>query len=315
MIDLSLDDEAREIVTAAAELLAKAAPIERLRHPDGELALSGVLAEWGWFAMGAAADEGGLGLGMGAQVSAWVEAGRRLASPSLVATALAACCGPVGLRPAMQAGSARAAFAIADGAGSVFALDRSDAAILVRLDGKLLHFHQAADFTGTLVEPFDETVPTELGRLDAPPLFSNTEGDRAALLIAALLAGNADGAATLAIDYACVREQFGQPIGSFQAVKHRCVDMGVAAFAAQAQVLLAAATLAEDAPGAQLELAAAVMQSRRAARANGQGAIQVHGGMGFTAECHAHRFFKRAHVLMRLLGDEERYAMRLLTTN
>ena len=89
-------------------------------------------------------------------------------------------------------------------------------------------------------------------------------------------------------------------------------DMGVAAFAAEAQVILAAATLAEDASAARLELAGAAVQAIKAARANGTGAIQVHGGMGFTAECHAHRLLKRGHVITRLIGGERRFAETLL---
>ena len=111
-----------------------------------------------------------------------------------------------------------------------------------------------------------------------------------------------------------MREQFGQPIGAFQAIKHRCADMGVAAFAASAQVTMAAACLAEHAPQTPTELAAAVRIAVKSAQANAAAAIQVHGGMGFTAECDAHRYLKRAHVLARLLGDPRRTAAALLAS-
>ena len=90
--------------------------------------------------------------------------------------------------------------------------------------------------------------------------------------------------------------------------------MGVAAFAATAQVTMAAACLAENAPQGSTELAAAVRIAVRSAQANAAAVIQVHGGMGFTAECDAHRFFKRAHVLTRLLGDPRRISAALLAS-
>lgn len=313
MIDLSLDENAQEVVAAAADLIDKAAPLDRLRPAGGDEALFAVLAEWGWFGMGVPADEGGFGLGLGEQALVWTAAGQRLVAPSVLATALVARFGPEAARAGMRSGASRAAFAVFDGRGGWYAIEPERAELLVAVDGERLQFHAAADFTGAAVEPFDEALSVRHGRFASAPLSSAQDGGVALLLISALMAGAAAGAAALAIDCAGTREQFGRPIGAFQAVKHRCADMGIAGFAAEAQVALAAASLDEGAPGASLHLAAAAIQARKAARANGQGVIQVHGGMGFTEECHAHRFFKRAHLLGMILGNADPLIERLLT--
>ncbi|HMO68764.1 MAG TPA: acyl-CoA dehydrogenase family protein, partial [Novosphingobium sp.] len=238
--------------------------------------------------------------------------GRHLLAPGLLAPALAARFGPEDLRAGFQAGPDRAAFVIGGGTGQSHALELEGAAILVGIEAQALSFHRPEAFVGQPVEPLDEALPTCRGALSGPMLASADDGGMAALLVAALLAGTAAAAADLAIAHATTREQFGQPIGAFQAVKHRCADMGVAAFAAEAQVALAAAAIDDGVEEAPLELAAAMVQAADAALANGRGAIQVHGGMGFTDECHAHRFFKRAHMLRQLLGPRLGQAGRLL---
>ena len=314
MIDLSLDEGQQEIVTSAADFLREAAPVSRLRAPGADTALHRALAEWGWFHVGAAEADGGLGLGPVEEALLYVEAGRQLVAPSVLATALAAALGPDDLREAMRTGAARAIFALPAGADAVLALEREGAALIVVPGEADVRFFRASDFGGERVEGFDEALSTERGRIAAPALLTVEASARATLLLAALLAGNAAGAAESAIAYAKVREQFGQPIGAFQAIKHRCADMGVAAFAASAQVTMAAACLAEHAPQTPTELAAAVRIAVKSAQANAAAAIQVHGGMGFTAECDAHRYLKRAHVLARLLGDPRRTAAALLAS-
>lgn len=312
MIDLSLDGDAAELATAVTDLLKKAAPLGRFRNAESENQLAGTLAQFGWFAMAASSDSGGLGIGLVEQALIHVEAGRHLVSPSTLAALLAAQFGPVEMRRDLLAGAAGAAFVIAADSGGIFAVDPRSAALLVSVDGPELRFYSSADFRGQAIDGLDESLETQKGGFIADPVAVAHEGARATLLLTAMLTGTASGAAQIAIEYAKVREQFGQPIGAFQAVKHRCADMGVAAFAAEAQVVLAAAALTEGAPSARLELAGAAVQAIKAARTNGAGAIQVHGGMGFTAECNAHRYLKRGHVITRLIGDERAFTGALL---
>lgn len=115
------------------------------------------------------------------------------------------------------------------------------------------------------------------------------------VLTAALQLGVALAAGELATAYAKEREQFGRPIGGFQAVKHLCADMLVKAEVARAAVYAAACALdgaSDDDPA--VAASAAKVVAGDAALANGRYGIQVHGGMGFTWEVHAQRYWKRA---------------------
>jgi alkylation response protein AidB-like acyl-CoA dehydrogenase len=137
-----------------------------------------------------------------------------------------------------------------------------------------------------------------------------------ALLTAALQVGHAAETLDLAVAYAKDRHQFGKPIGSFQAVKHMCADMLVRAEVARASVH-AAACLADDADVVATEALAAGCAPRtfleravrgakvladEAALGNARGAIQVHGGMGFTWEVPLHLHLKRSRVLSTTFG-------------
>jgi alkylation response protein AidB-like acyl-CoA dehydrogenase len=107
----------------------------------------------------------------------------------------------------------------------------------------------------------------------------------------------------MSVDYAKTRVQFGRPIGSFQAIKHKLADMFVAVESARSASYYAAFTAAHD--EAELPAAAALAKAfcsdvyfRVAAEC-----IQIHGGVGFTWEHDAHLFFKRAKSSETLFGD------------
>lgn len=121
--------------------------------------------------------------------------------------------------------------------------------------------------------------------------------------LAAEQVGGAQRCLEMAVDYAKVRKQFGKPIGSFQAIRHKCADIlldvesarGAAYYAAQC-----AAALSDELPAAaSLAKACSSEAYARAAAAN----IQIHGGIGFTWEHPAHLYFKRAKSSGHLLGD------------
>lgn len=130
------------------------------------------------------------------------------------------------------------------------------------------------------------------------------------VLTAALAAGVAVGAGELATAYAKEREQFGRPIGGFQAVKHLCADMLVHAEVARSAVYAAACALdgaSDDDPAVAVSSAKVV--AGEAALANGRAGIQVHGGMGFTWEVHAQRYWKRAVTLDATFGTADTHAL------
>jgi alkylation response protein AidB-like acyl-CoA dehydrogenase len=107
--------------------------------------------------------------------------------------------------------------------------------------------------------------------------------------------------ATLA--YAKAREQYGRPIGSFQALKHRLVEMYVAVERATALVYYAALAIAEDIPNRALAAAAAKAAAGDCQRLLAQDGLQLHGGIGFTWEHDLHFWLKRAKAGDALFGD------------
>jgi alkylation response protein AidB-like acyl-CoA dehydrogenase len=123
-----------------------------------------------------------------------------------------------------------------------------------------------------------------------------------ATLVAAEALGVAERTLELSVDYAKVRRQFGKPIGTFQAIKHRCADMAVRAEVARAMVTYAAVALDEGEAGAARHVAMAKALAGGAAVANATDNIQNHGGMGYTWESDAHLYLKRARLLEHCFG-------------
>jgi alkylation response protein AidB-like acyl-CoA dehydrogenase len=131
-------------------------------------------------------------------------------------------------------------------------------------------------------------------------------GDTAAAVLAAEAVGAADRALELTVEHVAQREQFGRPIGSFQAVKHRLADVYVQVQAARSAAYYAAWATAHGERVGGLALAQALEALRTAA---GE-AIQFHGGIGFTWEHEAHLYFKRAAGDELLLGPVHRLRAR-----
>lgn len=105
------------------------------------------------------------------------------------------------------------------------------------------------------------------------------------------------------VDYARTRVQFGQPIGAFQAIKHRCADMAVAVEAGRSAAYYAFWAVSEDAPDRARATSMAKAYCGDVARQACNDAIQIHGGMGFTWELGLHRFLRRSKVLEHAGGD------------
>jgi 3-oxochol-4-en-24-oyl-CoA dehydrogenase len=128
--------------------------------------------------------------------------------------------------------------------------------------------------------------------------------DLARLIFAAEAAGVAREATESASEYAKLREQFGRPIGTFQAVKHHCANMLVAAELATAAVWDAARAASGDAGQRSYTAAIAATLAIAAADQNAQLDIQVHGGIGFTWEHHAHLYLRRATAIEAFIDAE-----------
>ncbi|WP_062890742.1 acyl-CoA dehydrogenase family protein [Mycobacterium avium] len=183
---------------------------------------------------------------------------------------------------------------LASGAGEVLvAVDAS-------ADDVEVTAHQPLDLTGTIGAVTFSSAAGEVlaDGTDVPAALRDAYG-QAVLAVAADSIGVGSRALAMAVDWARERRQFGRPIGSFQAVSHRCADMLVALEGARGQVLAAAGTGVEKS-GYLPDLAAAAALD--AAVAATEGALQIHGGIGFTWEHPIHLLLRRAKANSVLVG-------------
>ncbi len=156
---------------------------------------------------------------------------------------------------------------------------------------------RAVPATGRVLETVDET--RKLGRLDvdgAEPAGIDVDAVRMRLLAALALeaVGIGQKALELAVEYAKEREQFGRPIGVYQAVSHKLADTYVELELARSLAYWAAWCVSEGDEQAPIACAAAKSQAAEAAVAACERSIQIHGGIGFTWEHVLHRYYKRA---------------------
>jgi alkylation response protein AidB-like acyl-CoA dehydrogenase len=172
----------------------------------------------------------------------------------------------------------------------------------------------AAGLTRTALSTMDQTrKQAKLEFSDTPGRLIGTDGagwtvlstvlDLAAVALAAEQVGGAQRCLDMAVEYAKVRVQFGRPIGSFQAIKHKCADMLLEVESGKSAAYYAgwcAAEMNEELPSvASLAKAYCSEAYFHAAAEN----IQIHGGIGFTWEHPAHLYFKRAKSSELLFGD------------
>ncbi|HEY3010436.1 MAG TPA: acyl-CoA dehydrogenase family protein [Micromonosporaceae bacterium] len=172
------------------------------------------------------------------------------------------------------------------------------------------------------VVSLDLTRPLCDVTLDAAPGRRLAAGERAT---AAIEAGLRAGAAMLAseqlgvaewclgstVDYLKVRHQFGRPVGSFQAIKHRLADVWVGVTQARAVARYAAGCLAAGDPDAPIATALAQAHCGPVAVTAAEECVQLHGGIGFTWEHPAHLYLKRAKADAIALGTADRHRARL----
>lgn len=127
--------------------------------------------------------------------------------------------------------------------------------------------------------------------------------EKAAVALSAEQVGGARTCLEMAVSYAKVRKQFGRPIGSFQAIKHKCADMLAQVESARSAAYYAAWALSEDNEERSLMAGLAKSYCSEAYFASAGENIQIHGGIGFTWEHDAHLYFKRAKSSELLFGD------------
>jgi alkylation response protein AidB-like acyl-CoA dehydrogenase len=127
--------------------------------------------------------------------------------------------------------------------------------------------------------------------------------DRGKVALCAEMCGGAERVLEMSVEYAKVREQFGRPIGSFQAIQHKCANMLVEVESSKSATYYAAWAVANDVAEAALAAAMAKAYCSDAYRHTAGEGIQIHGGIGFTWEHDMHIYFKRAKSSEVTFGD------------
>ena len=266
IVDLTPTEDQALIAESLGSLLADTLPVERLREGDrhrgaAERAAWPQLVELGLFGLGLPEDKGGIGYGLAEEVLAARALGRHLASPAVLAQMAAPhLASDAATRTALGTGEARAAFALDLGDGGVQLFDAEHATHLLFVSDGVQLLPRSAFGAAEGLDGLDETVSLAHAAAPEAAPARGEEADRLSLLLAAYLVGVASAATDMAVEYAKTREQFGQAIGGFQAIKHMCADMAVRAAAAEAQTFHAAATWGlglDDAAEPQAERAAA----------------------------------------------------------
>ncbi|HET9119425.1 MAG TPA: acyl-CoA dehydrogenase family protein [Solirubrobacterales bacterium] len=316
-MNFDLNDEQQEIKRTAHEFLAARftpAKVRQLADDDSyDDSLWSEMAELGWPGIAISEEDGGQGLGMVELAVLLEESGYACAPSPLLGTAGAAlvisAAGSEEQRaewlPRLASGDATGAFGgFADGQSTIFCdLPRADVVVTFDGEGALLAPASEVDFVpfkaidstrsyGLVSEAAGERLP---GDVDAGR-------DRLAIAIAAELTGIAQRTLELGTEYARERQQFGRPIGAYQAVSHRIAGMLLATEESRSLTYFAAWTA--DAEPESLPMASAMA----AARASDAGwevpasALQVFGGIGFTWENDLQFWLKRGRVAGRMLG-------------
>ncbi|MDX3385188.1 acyl-CoA dehydrogenase [Streptomyces niveiscabiei] len=298
-----LTDDQRALRAGVREVLDRRFGAEALRAAVGRPALDRglwrALGEAGFFALRLPEEAGGVGLGLPEVVLAFEEAGRALLPGPLVATHLAA-----GTVPGAAEGVT--VVAMVDG-GLVEWWEEAD--VVIGEEGAIGKGGAIGEGGSGAVAVRSVDPLTPLHRVSgAVP----RAGDPVAVLLtAAEQLGTAARAGELAVEHARTREQFGRPIGAFQAVQHLCAEALVRVEVARAAVYAASVT------GDAADIAGARVLADEAAVQGARDCLQVLGGMGFTWEADVHLSLKRAWVRARRAGgareSEELLARELLS--
>ena len=151
----------------------------------------------------------------------------------------------------------------------------------------------------------DVRVPADrvLGQPGAGWKLLDRVVDRGKVGLCAEMCGGAQKVLEMSVEYAKVREQFGRPIGSFQAIQHKCANMLVEVESSKSATYYAAWAVANDVAEAPLAAAMAKAYCSDAYRHTAGEGIQIHGGIGFTWEHDMHIYFKRAKSSEVTFGD------------
>lgn len=316
-MDFQLSEDQKALREGLRSFLDARVPFDQLPELEKaggvDRALWSELAEMGVFSLRLPEDQDGVGLGTADAVLVFCELGRRVIPGPLVWSHLAA-----SIVPGAATGDCIVGGVDLGGSDTnvvlVEHLDGIDKLMVIKPDGVFLI--DARKVSGEAVAtPLDPLAPVhEVAELpDGEQVGGPSDAARLRLEGAALVSGQqlgiAEATLELANEYAKVREQFGQVIGAFQAVKHLLADMFVLQEVARAAAYAAGATIDDPHVGdVERAVSSAKLVAGEAALKNAKTCIQVHGGMGYTWEVPAHYYLKRAWVLESLFGTRDEHA-------
>jgi len=335
-MSIALTDDHRELGNVARSFLTaqKARLVARElldSDAEGRPPFWSDLAELGWLGLHVDEKYGGSGFGLPELVVVIDELGRAAAPgpfvPTVVVSSVIAAVGTdeqkARLLPGLVDGTHTAAIGfggnltvsggrISGDAGVVLGAGLADVLLLASGEDMLVVQRSAAGVAVEVPENLDRTrrsgrvVLTDVAVGDNTlPGARNAALARTRTLYAAEAVGGASDCVETAVEYAKVREQFGRTIATFQAVKHHCANMLVAAESAVSCVWDAARAADEDEEQFRLIAAAAATLAFPAYVRNAELNIQVHGGIGFTWEHDAHLHLRRALTVQAVLGGDE----------
>ncbi|MGI5518944.1 acyl-CoA dehydrogenase family protein [Streptomyces sp. CA-106131] len=319
--------EQRAMAQAVRDALTKECTPETLRESwDGtpQHKLQQTLAGLGLFGLTVSEEFGGLGLDERDAIGVFEETGRA-AVPGPIAESFAACYAlqaagsALGQQwlPRIASGEAVASLGLGD-APLVESADRAD--LLILQHGDELHAVEGRDVQVEREQSVDgnrrlftvsweATAQTRL--VSAAARILGGTRDRLLLATSAQLLGLARKLLDMAVAHVNIREQFGGPLGSFQAVQHRLADVAVGADFTAPVVARAACSLAADAPSAARDVAMAKVFASEAAEHAAYSALQLHGAIGYTREHDLHIYSLRAWTLALAHGDARTHRARV----
>jgi alkylation response protein AidB-like acyl-CoA dehydrogenase len=325
-MDFELSDDQQALGAAARDLLDDHASPTRVRRVVDQRSgidreLWSAMVDQGWLGVEQPEAAGGLGLGFVEVAVLLDELGGHAAPAPFASTvlALAALQGTEWEDRLVE--GAVGAVAWSDGAARQLVpyAPVADVAVVVDADGGGLVVHDLTAGERPVAEPAMD-VTRCVGWLDADragsvriddPDRATALIDRGAAAVAAEALGGASRVLDLTVEHAKTRVQFGQPIGSFQAVKHRCADMLVDVEGMRSTTYHAAWAIGAGDPDASVAASTAKVWSGDAARRVMASGLQVHGGIGFTWEHDLHLYLKRAQLDALTFGSPTVHRQRL----
>jgi alkylation response protein AidB-like acyl-CoA dehydrogenase len=326
-MDFGLTDDQRDIQRTAKDLLSERSTFARVREyaesRTTDEALWKELCELGWPGIAISEEYGGQGLGVIELSILCEELGRAMTPVPYLPSAMAACvieqAGSSEQRerwlPGLASGETIGALASATDGTAEFVVSGAEAGVFVLIEddgsGRIVAADEAEVSAIEAIDPTRSAARVIAGDAGEAVEQGCPGLGRALVAVSAELVGVSERALEMTVEYVKDRKQFGVPVGAYQAVSHRCAQMLLDTERARSATAQAAWSADANPEGLAEAAAMAKAVASDAGREVTAGAIQMHGGIGFTWEADVHWLFKRAQIDSALLGGASRHRARL----